>query len=57
MKNKNLELALKGSILKGLLLIAIPTLLGNFLQSAYQFVDAYRVGKVGKEAVAAVSVS
>lgn len=27
------------------------------MQSAYQFIDAYWIGKVGKEAVAAVSVS
>ena len=38
-------------------MLAIPILIGNLLQSSYQFVDAYWVGKVGKEAVAAVSVS
>lgn len=57
MENKNLNLALNGSIIKGLFVLAIPTLAGNLLQSSYQFVDAYWVGKVGKEAVAAVSVS
>lgn len=57
MENKNLELSLNGSIIKGLLVLAMPILVGNLLQSSYQFVDAYWVGKVGKEAVAAVSVS
>lgn len=38
-------------------MLAMPILAGNLLQSSYQFVDAYWVGKVGKEAVAAVSVS
>lgn len=38
-------------------MLALPILAGNLLQSSYQFVDAYWVGKVGKEAVAAVSVS
>lgn len=57
MENKNLTLSLKGSIIKGLFILALPILIGNLLQSSYQFVDAYWVGKVWKEAVAAVSVS
>ena len=57
MENKNLKISLNWSIIKGLLIIALPILAGNLLQSSYQFVDAYWVGKVGKEAVAAVSVS
>ena len=57
MENKNLKISLKWSIIKGLLMLALPILAGNLLQSSYQFVDAYWVGKVGKEAVAAVSVS
>lgn len=44
--NKNLDLALKGPILKGLLVLALPILFGNLLQSAYQFVDAYWIGKL-----------
>lgn len=55
--SKNLDLALKGPILKWLLVLALPILLGNFLQSAYQFVDAYWVGKLGEKAVAAISIS
>lgn len=57
MENKNLKISLNWSIIKGLLILALPILAGNLLQSSYQFVDAYWVGKVGKEAVAAVSVS
>lgn len=55
--NKNLDLALKGPILKGLLVLALPILFGNLLQSAYQFVDAYWIGKLWQEAVAAISIS
>lgn len=58
MKNqKNLTLALEGSLLRGIFAVAFPIILGNILQSSYQFVDAYWVGKLGQEAVAAVSVS
>lgn len=56
-KNITMKLALEGSILQWLLKLALPILIGNLLQSAYQFVDAYWVGKLGKEAVAAVSIS
>ena len=57
MENKNLTLALEGSIIKWLIILAIPILIWNLLQSAYQFVDAYWVWSISKEAVAAVSVS
>lgn len=56
-KNITMKLALEGSILQWLLKLALPILIGNLLQSAYQFVDAYWVGRLGKEAVAAVSIS
>ena len=57
MDNKNVELSLKWSIVKWIFWLAIPILIGNFLQSAYQFVDAYWIGKLSKEAVAAVASS
>lgn len=57
MQHKNINLALNGSIIKWLFALSVPILIGNLLQSSYQFVDAYWVGKVWAEAVAAVSVS
>jgi putative MATE family efflux protein len=52
-KNKLLE----GPILRSLLALAIPIVTANALQSAYQLIDAFWVGRLGGAAVAAVSVS
>ncbi|MGJ8484414.1 MATE family efflux transporter [Pseudoalteromonas sp. SYSU M81236] len=51
------HLFLHGSISKALLKLGIPIILINILQSAYQFTDAFWVGRLGAEQVAAVSVS
>jgi putative MATE family efflux protein len=55
MKNKNI--LLEGPILKSLLKLAVPIMIANILQAAYQLVDAFWVGRLGGAAVAAVSVS
>ncbi|MDD4151282.1 MAG: MATE family efflux transporter [Candidatus Gracilibacteria bacterium] len=55
--NKNLEIALNGPIVKSIFALAIPILFANLLQSAYQLTDAFWVGRLGKDAVASVSVS
>ncbi|RYU78855.1 MATE family efflux transporter [Hymenobacter persicinus] len=47
----------QGSILKALLTLAGPIVLGNLLQTGYQLVDAFWVGRLGADAVAAVAVS
>ena len=52
-KNKLLE----GPILRSLLALAVPIVAANVLQSAYQIIDAFWVGRLGGAAVAAVSVS
>jgi putative MATE family efflux protein len=52
-KNKLLE----GPILRSLLSLAIPIVAANTLQSAYQIIDAFWVGRLGGAAVAAVSLS
>ena len=52
-KNKLLE----GPILRSLLTLAIPIVAANTLQSAYQLIDAFWVGRLGGAAVAAVSLS
>lgn len=48
---------LEGPILRSLLKLAVPIVLTNVLQSAYQIIDAFWVGRLGGAAVAAVSVS
>ncbi len=48
---------LHGPIHKALLSLAIPIVLGQILQSAYQLTDAFWVGRLGAAEVAAVSVS
>jgi putative MATE family efflux protein len=47
----------QGSILKALLTLALPIVFGNLLQTGYQLVDAFWVGRLGAGAVAAVAVS
>ncbi len=47
----------EGSILTSLVKLSIPIIFGNILQTAYQLVDTFWVGKLGSAAVAAVSVS
>ncbi|MCF7518548.1 MATE family efflux transporter [Pseudoalteromonas sp. L21] len=51
------HLFLHGSIAKALLKLGIPIILINILQSAYQLTDAFWVGRLGADQVAAVSVS
>ncbi len=52
-KNKLLE----GPILRSLLALAIPIVAANVLQSGYQIIDAFWVGRLGGTAIAAVSLS
>ncbi|MFA6255988.1 MAG: MATE family efflux transporter [Candidatus Absconditabacterales bacterium] len=44
-------------IIKSLFTLAIPIVLANLLQGAYQLIDAFRVGRLGGDAVASVSIS
>ncbi len=46
-----------GSIFKALIALSIPVVFSNILQSAYQLVDTFWVGRLGAQAVAAVSLS
>jgi putative MATE family efflux protein len=48
---------LEGPIITSLITLAVPIVLANLLQSAYQLTDAFWVGRLGGDAVAAVSVS
>jgi putative MATE family efflux protein len=47
----------EGSIVRSLVALALPIVFANVLQTAYQLVDTFWVGRLGGEAVAAVSVS
>lgn len=46
-----------GSIFKALISLSIPVVFSNILQTAYQLVDTFWVGRLGADAVAAVSLS
>jgi len=47
----------EGSILKSLIVLAVPIIFANILQTVYQLTDTFWVGRLGNVAVAAVSVS
>lgn len=57
MKNKGLPDFTNGPILKALMGLSLPIVFANILQTAYQLVDTFWVGRLGAEAVAAVSLS
>jgi len=48
---------LEGPILTSLVVLAVPIVFSNILQAGYQLIDAFWVGRLGGDAVAAVSVS
>ncbi|WP_026452684.1 MATE family efflux transporter [Aequorivita capsosiphonis] len=52
-KNKFTE----GKILSSLISLALPIIFANILQSAYQLIDTFWLGRLGANAVAAVSLS
>jgi len=47
----------EGSILKSLIILSVPIISVNLLQTAYQLTDTFWVGRLGTDAVAAVSIS
>lgn len=47
----------EGPILKTLIALSLPIIGANLLQTGYQLVDAFWVGRLGSNAVAAVSIS
>jgi putative MATE family efflux protein len=48
---------IEGPILKSLLVLAVPIIFANILHTAYQLTDTFWVGRLGTDAVAAVSIS
>lgn len=47
----------QGSIVRALFSLAVPIVAANLLQTAYQLVDTFWVGRLGAQAVAAVALS
>ncbi len=47
----------EGKILSSLITLALPIIFANILQTAYQLIDTFWLGRLGAEAVAAVSLS
>lgn len=56
MQRKKIDLT-RGSLIKGLIALSLPIIGANLLQTGYQLVDAFWVGRLGANAVAAVSIS
>lgn len=56
MKHTQVSLT-EGNILKALIALSLPIIGANLLQTGYQLVDAFWVGRLGANAVAAVSIS
>ena len=56
-KNSNYNKYIQGPIVKSLLAIMVPIIFANLLQTAYNLTDTFWVGRLGTNAVAAVSVS
>lgn len=47
----------EGSIVRSLVRLSVPIVFANILQTAYQLIDTFWVGRLGAKAVAAVSLS
>lgn len=47
----------KGNILKSLLIVALPIMLSNFLQTLYNITDAFFLGKLGRAEISAPTIS
>ncbi len=54
--SKKIQLA-EGSLVRSLFTLAWPIIMANILQTAYQLIDTFWLGRLGANAVAAVSIS
>ena len=55
-KKHNQDLILRGNLLKAILSLAIPVVINSFLQTMYNLTDAYWLGKIGTEELAAINL-
>jgi putative MATE family efflux protein len=56
-RNQKAAQLLEGPIMRSLLRLSLPIIAANILQAGYQLIDAFWVGRLGGDAVAAVAVS
>ncbi|MDR7871219.1 MAG: MATE family efflux transporter [Tissierellaceae bacterium] len=54
-KNDKTELILNGDVLKALIILSIPIIINNFIQTLFNLVDAFWVGKISSVHFAATS--
>lgn len=55
-KKYNRDLILSGNMLKVILTLAIPVILNSFLQTMYNLTDAFWLGKLGMDQLAAINL-
>src|SRR6056297_987121 len=56
-KKRDLDYIIEGPILKSLMRLAWPIIISQLMQTLYNLVDTLWVGRVGANAVAAISIS
>jgi putative MATE family efflux protein len=54
---KKVNTLTEGSILRSILKLSVPIIFANILQTTYQLTDTFWVGRLGSDAIAAVSIS
>ncbi|HLU90433.1 MAG TPA: MATE family efflux transporter, partial [Cyclobacteriaceae bacterium] len=57
MKKNSPRKLTEGKILRSIISIALPIIFANILQTGYQLIDTFWLGRLGADAVAAVSLS
>jgi len=55
-KTKNRDMILRGSLIKAILLLAIPIVINNFIQTMYNLTDSFWLGKLGSNHQAAITL-
>ena len=56
-RNNSQEDLIQGPLFPAIVRLAIPLLLANLMQTAYNIIDTYWVGRLGEEAIAAISLA
>ena len=51
---KKRQLILEGNLTKTIIMLALPLMINNFIQTIYNLTDTYFVGKLGTTAIAAI---
>ena len=55
-RTKNSDLILQGSVIKAILILAIPIVINNFIQTMYNLTDSFWLGKLGSNHQAAITL-